>query len=200
MKELLAELYNKVMSFFQSEKGENTKDIASNRLKLVLMHDRTKLDPLTLDKLRMELIDVISKYIVIDKEMLELNLAGEGDSIALMLNIPVVRTKSEKEILEESEEDNSEEIDTESDEETVEEIEEDEAAQTEEIDETENVTEFTDELESEIDNISEEVKTENIEISADSSDEEELTIEVASSEEEPEASLSEKNDKKSKKY
>lgn len=103
MKEILAELYNKVICFFQTEKSENTKDIASNRLKLVLMHDRTKLDPLTLDKMRYELIDVISKYIVIDKELLELNLAGEGDSIALMLNIPVVRTKSEKELLEEAE-------------------------------------------------------------------------------------------------
>lgn len=105
MKEILAELYNKVASFFISEKSENTKDIASNRLKLVLMHDRTKLDPLTLEKMRYELIDVISRYVVIDKELLELNLAGEGDSIALMLNIPVVRAKTEEELLIEAEKD-----------------------------------------------------------------------------------------------
>lgn len=112
MKEILAELYNKVASFFQGEKSENTKDIASNRLKLVLMHDRTKLDPLTLEKMRYELIDVISKYVVIDKDLLELNLAGEGDSVALMLNIPVVRAKTEEELLIEAQENANEDEET----------------------------------------------------------------------------------------
>lgn len=112
MKEILAELYNKVVSFFLTEKSENTKDIASNRLKLVLMHDRTKLDPLTLENMRHELIDVISKYVVIDKELLELNLAGEGDSIALMLNIPVVRAKTEEELMLEAQEKAKEEEET----------------------------------------------------------------------------------------
>ncbi len=116
MKELLAELYNKVVCFFQTEKGDNSKEVAQNRLKLVLMHDRTKLDPLTLEKMRHEIIDVISRYVVIDKELLELNLAGEGNSIALMLNIPVVRAKTEEELeleaQEAAEEDSKEEEET----------------------------------------------------------------------------------------
>lgn len=98
MKELFAELYNKVVCFFQTEKGDNSKEVAQNRLKLVLMHDRTKLDPLTLEKMRYEIIDVISRYVVIDKELLELNLASEGNSMALMLNIPVLRAKTEEEL------------------------------------------------------------------------------------------------------
>src|SRR5574344_2493928 len=48
--------------------------------------------------MRLELVDVISKYIVIDREALELNLADEGEAMALMLNIPVIRAKDPEEI------------------------------------------------------------------------------------------------------
>lgn len=100
MKDIFAGLYNKVIGFFQQEKTENTREIASNRLKLVLMHDRTKLDPLTMDRMKQDLVDVFSKYVVIDTEAVDLNLAGEGDSVFLMLNIPVVRAKTEEELAE----------------------------------------------------------------------------------------------------
>lgn len=142
MKEIFAELYSKVLNFFQVEKGEDTKSIASNRLKLVLMHDRTKLDPLTLEKMRSEMVEVISKYVVIDNELLELNLAGEGDSIALMLNIPVVRAKTEEELQEQEELEalDAEELEEDDDEteESDEEIESDEDSEEEVNDEEED--------------------------------------------------------------
>ena len=106
MKDFLTDFYNKVINFFQTEKveGENTKETAKNRLKLVLMQDRSNLEPETMAQLREELIEVISKYIVIDKEALGLNLDGDGESMALMLNIPVVRAKKPEEIREAIEE------------------------------------------------------------------------------------------------
>ena len=106
MKDILTDLYNKVIIFFQSEKieGENTKETAKSRLRLVLMQDRSNLEPETMAQLREELIEVISKYIVIDKESLGLNLDGDGESMALMLNIPVVRAKRPEEIKEALEE------------------------------------------------------------------------------------------------
>ena len=102
MKDFLTDFYNKVINFFQTEKveGENTKETAKNRLKLVLMQDRSNLEPETMAQLREELIEVISKYIVIDKESLGLNLDGDGESMALMLNIPVIRAKKPEEIRE----------------------------------------------------------------------------------------------------
>lgn len=102
MKDFLTDVYNKVINFFQQEKveGENTKETAKNRLKLVLMQDRSNLEPETMAQLREELIEVISKYIVIDKEALGLNLDGDGESMALMLNIPVIRAKKPEEIQE----------------------------------------------------------------------------------------------------
>ena len=102
MKDILTDLYNKVINFFQAEKieSENTKETAKSRLRLVLMQDRSNLEPETMAQLREELIEVISKYIVIDKEALGLNLDGDGESMALMLNIPVVRAKKPEEIRE----------------------------------------------------------------------------------------------------
>ena len=98
MKTLIADIYNRIVEFFQSEKQGNTSDCATNRLQVILMHDRTKLDPLIMNKMREELIEVFSKYVVIDKEELEIGLKNEGDAVALMLNIPVVRSKTEEEL------------------------------------------------------------------------------------------------------
>ena len=121
MREILSELYNKVANFFQSEKEGNSKQIASNRLKLVLMQDRTNLDSSTLERMRIELVEVISKYVEIDRDEFAVNLEGDGDSVALMLNIPVLRAKTPEELEAlNQQEDNKEEENSEADEENVE--------------------------------------------------------------------------------
>jgi len=98
MKTIFSEIYNKILELFQIEKAENSSDYAANRLQVILMHDRTKLDPLIMGKMREELINVFSKYVVIDKEKLEIDLRNQGDAAALMLNIPIVRAKTEAEL------------------------------------------------------------------------------------------------------
>ena len=62
------------------------------------MQDRTNLTPEILHRMRSELIEVLSKYVELDKEALELNFEQEGEQMALMLSIPVVRAKDEAEI------------------------------------------------------------------------------------------------------
>lgn len=98
MIEIFNDLYKKVLGFFQPQEKENVKEVAYNRLKLVLMQDRTNLTPQLLERMRGELIDLLSKYVEMDREALELNFAQEGDSMALMLSIPVLRAKDEEEI------------------------------------------------------------------------------------------------------
>lgn len=123
---ILTDLYNTVAKFFrpQEESGDASKSVATNRLKLVLMQDRTNLTPKILEQMRGELIDLLSRYVEMDKELLELNFEQEGDQVALMLSIPVIRAKDEEEIeaalnaekaevdnnSEEPEDENSEEI------------------------------------------------------------------------------------------
>jgi len=97
--DLFTDLYNKVMGFFRRTDAEETaKDTACNRLRVVLMQDRTNLNPQLLERMRAELIELLSKYVEMDKEALELNFEQEGEQMALMLSIPVLKAKSEEEI------------------------------------------------------------------------------------------------------
>lgn len=67
---------------------------AKNRLKLVLMHDRTQLSPLVLEKMRDDMVEVISRYVEIDRDALEVNLENESNTIALVASIPVLRARN----------------------------------------------------------------------------------------------------------
>ena len=97
---LFSDIYNTVAKFFrpQEEQGDASKSVATNRLKLVLMQDRTNLTPKILEQMRGEFIDLLSRYVELDKDLLELNFAQEGEQVALMLSIPVIRAKDEEEI------------------------------------------------------------------------------------------------------
>lgn len=97
---ILTDIYNTVAKFFRPQEGldDGSKSVAANRLKLVLMQDRTNLTPKILEQMRGELIDLLSRYVELDKELLELNFEQEGDQVALMLSIPVIRAKDEEEI------------------------------------------------------------------------------------------------------
>lgn len=144
MKDLFANLYNKVLSFFhqtETAEGEASKNVACNRLKLVLMQDRTNLSPAIMDRMRHELIDLLSKYLELDRELLDLNFEQEDEQMALMLSIPVIRAKDEEEIqaiLKLEDEAKVQESDEEIDEDSEEEEEEEENDDSEIAEDSEN--------------------------------------------------------------
>lgn len=70
-------------------KDEGSKKAAKDRLRLVLVHDRASLSPRLIDSLKEDLIEVISKYMEIDEEGLEVALDQEEETMALIANIPV---------------------------------------------------------------------------------------------------------------
>ncbi len=142
---LLKEICNKVLSLFkQTEKEEeNAKDVACNRLRVVLMQDRTNLTPELLQRMRKELIELLSKYVEMDKDALELNFDQEGDQMALMLSIPVIRAKDEKEIeealkAEDEAKESDEDLESEADDDSEEEKSDEEASEGEEENTSEN--------------------------------------------------------------
>ena len=82
------------MGFFKSLNSRPTpKEVAKDRLKLILIHDRGEIAPEVIEKIREEILGVISKYIDIqvdDVEISENKNAGEGDTCsALVANIPI---------------------------------------------------------------------------------------------------------------
>lgn len=171
MKDIFANLYNKVVSFFHQTDNEtsNAKDVACNRLKLVLMQDRTNLTPAIMDRMRKELIELLSKYVELDKELLDLNFEHEDNQMALMLSIPVIRAKNEEEIQEmidkeEEEKKLLEEAESEDDDndETSEENDEDDDTDEDEDDETEE-EKIEDEIDEEVEEVVEECIEEEIE-------------------------------------
>jgi cell division topological specificity factor len=78
---------------------KNSKDLAKERLKLVLIHDRANVSPQLLEMMKNEIIQVISHYMDIDTEGLDNQLTrtksddGEGVVPALVANIPIKNVK-----------------------------------------------------------------------------------------------------------
>lgn len=62
---------------------------AKERLKLVLIHDRTDLNPGTLDSLKDELIDVISRHVDIDPSAVRIEMTQDGRQQRLIADIPL---------------------------------------------------------------------------------------------------------------
>ncbi len=85
--------------FKMFSKGDNSKDIAKERLKLVLIHDRANVSPQFLEMIKGEIIGVISDYIEIDEAGLEIKLTRTKRDIddtsvpALVANIPIKKMK-----------------------------------------------------------------------------------------------------------
>ena len=75
-----------------------SKDVAKERLRLVLVHDRADCSPDFLELIKADIIEVISGYMEIDEEGLEIKLTRmPKDKVstmsALVANIPVKRVK-----------------------------------------------------------------------------------------------------------
>ena len=101
MRDLFQELYNKVLSLFNSSKEEinPTKNLAVNRLKTVLMQDRVGFSERAIQMLKEELIKTVTKYMEIDTENFELQIdAMDNSKTVLNLSIPVLRPKTDDEI------------------------------------------------------------------------------------------------------
>lgn len=85
-----------LFSFFS--KKDNSKDVAKERLQLVLVHDRANISPEVMEQMKNEIIGVISKFLEIDQENSEIQLERKNNedgsvSSALTANIMVKSMK-----------------------------------------------------------------------------------------------------------
>ena len=80
------------MGLFDFFKKNNSKDEAKSRLKLVLMQDRAMLPSGVMERIKDDIIQVLSKYVEIDQEQLNIEMSNCVDDprqIALLANIPI---------------------------------------------------------------------------------------------------------------
>jgi cell division topological specificity factor len=74
----------------------SSREIAKNRLQLVLVQDRVNMSPHLLQTLKDELISVISKYIEIDEENMEVTFTQSKRQNRLTADIPVISARTER--------------------------------------------------------------------------------------------------------
>ena len=91
------------MRFLRFIFRRNSKDVAMDRLKLLLISDRTDCSADMLEMIKNDIIQVISKYMEIDTESLDIRItrmeseSRHGSVPALYANIPIVCVKHEPE-------------------------------------------------------------------------------------------------------
>ncbi|WP_207669596.1 cell division topological specificity factor MinE [Marinisporobacter balticus] len=83
-----------------SRENSSSKNVAKERLRLVLVHDRTNCSPHFLEMIKGDLLNVISDYIEIDEDGLDIKISKTKRSIddamvpALIANIPIKKMKA----------------------------------------------------------------------------------------------------------
>ncbi|MEW6182411.1 MAG: cell division topological specificity factor MinE [Bacillota bacterium] len=85
MLEFLARLFQR--------SSPGSKDMARDRLRLVLVHDRANISPELLNMLKDDLIRAVSKYFDINENSLEITLDTSDNMVALVASIPVQSVK-----------------------------------------------------------------------------------------------------------
>ncbi|MEE9452296.1 MAG: cell division topological specificity factor MinE [Gammaproteobacteria bacterium] len=69
-------------------KRKPSASIAKERLQIIISHERAQRNnPDFLPQLQKEIVDVIAKYIAIDKDQVKVNLDHAGDHAVLELNV-----------------------------------------------------------------------------------------------------------------
>lgn len=74
-------------------RDDNSKSIAKDRLRLVLIHDRSSMAPEMLESLKNDMLRVISEYMDIDQDGFKVDFERHDDAMALVANIPIRAVK-----------------------------------------------------------------------------------------------------------
>jgi cell division topological specificity factor len=87
----MANFINRILS-----KEPSSAEKAKERLRLVLINDRTDLSSAAMESLKDDLLDVLSKYIQIDPTAMKIDITKEGRQQRLIADIPIAGPVSRK--------------------------------------------------------------------------------------------------------
>lgn len=76
-----------------SIEDKQSKELAKERLKLVLMHERVQLTPDQFARMKDEIMEVIKKYLEIDSQEMDIKVQSDSQSTAFVLNAKIVKVK-----------------------------------------------------------------------------------------------------------
>jgi cell division topological specificity factor len=78
-----------LFQFFRKAKSPSSRQVAKERLQLVLVHDRTQISPALMQTLKDEIIAVISKHVPIDREAVDISFTQNRRESRLQADIPL---------------------------------------------------------------------------------------------------------------
>ncbi len=79
----------RLFDWFRRDKKQSSKDIAAQRLQLVLAHDRANISPGMLETLKDEIIDVISRHLDIETGQVRVDFKEDQRRTRLVADIPL---------------------------------------------------------------------------------------------------------------
>ena len=68
----------------------NSSQTAKERLRLVLMTDHLSLAPDMIEQMKRDFIDVIAKYVEVDRDKIEINFEQQDKALAMLANVPIL--------------------------------------------------------------------------------------------------------------
>ena len=88
------------MKLFERLLGRRSKpsssEVAKQRLRLVLAHDRASISPALLDTLKDEIITVISRHVAIDVEHVQVTFSQHARETRLVADIPLLSRRERR--------------------------------------------------------------------------------------------------------
>ena len=84
-------MLKKFINWIQGKDEVNSGDVAANRMKLMVVHDRFQMPPALVEEMKTELLNVASKYFEIDPETAECMIKSQGSRRAFIsATVPLI--------------------------------------------------------------------------------------------------------------
>ncbi len=78
---------------FPWNNNTDSRNHAKSRLKLIIAHDRASINPDMMEAMREEILDVVARYVEVDREEMQFSLSNEQRMTSLTANLPIRQIK-----------------------------------------------------------------------------------------------------------
>lgn len=93
MQTILNMIHGFVEMLFPWNNNANSRNRAKSRLKLIIAHDRACINPDMMTAMREEILDVVARYVEVDREEMEFTLSNDQRMTSLTANLPIRQIK-----------------------------------------------------------------------------------------------------------